>query len=141
MIGAFDMVFCPFCAYHGRLIDFRLTLERGGYSRKRYRCSDCGQVMRRTTLLMQTTIEEWAEWLYISIRTWNRDEQRFYNRISWEKLWNRLYKYGFGDRFLKAWKEIKIRYRLLGEQRFEDSYIDYIIDKGFESGIKQTKLV
>lgn len=144
MLGAFDMVYCPFCAYRGRLIDFRLTLESGGYSRKQYRCPDCGQVMRKATLKMRISIEEWAEWLYISIRMWNKPEYKFYDKISWEKLWSRLYKYGFGERFLKAWKNIKIRYAMRGEQdgevKIADDYIGKLIDKGFEGTVKQLKL-
>ena len=144
-MGAFDYVFCPFCAYRGKLLEFRLSLKSGGYSRNRYRCPDCGQVMRKTTLKMKVTIEEWAEWLYVSLRTWNKVGERFYDRISWEKLLYRLSRYGFAKKFWVAWEEIKIAYKKRGMQdgevHIENDKIDRLLDMGFEDSIKQVKLM
>ena len=94
--------------------------------------------MRRATLLMNVTVKEWAEWLYVSLRTWNKEGEKFYDRISWEKLLRRLKVYGYAELFWNAWKDIKERYNKSGE--IKGDYINDIIDKGFILDVQQLKL-
>lgn len=99
--------YCPFCAWRGRVIDFRLLKRGGEISNKKSKCPDCNAVMLRRTLTRKMTPREWARWLYVSIREFG---EKFYIKIKWERLWNRLWEFGFGDEFLLAWKDIKSQY-------------------------------
>ncbi len=137
-----EVVLCPFCAYKNRLIEFRLILESGVYSKKRYKCPDCGQIMRKNTLTKHLTLKDWAYWLYASIRVWDdifygskekvKRENSFYYRISWNKLLYRISLYGYGEAFWEAWREVK---KLSVVQWTE------IVEKTFIDDFKQSRLV
>jgi len=100
---------CPFCGYDGEFRLF-LTVGKNGYSRKKFKCPDCNQIMKKETLIREMSVEEWAKWLYASVRVFSNHKQpelAFYNRISWEKLSTRLKFYGIANEFWESWKETK----------------------------------
>ncbi len=116
-------VVCPFCLYVDNIIRFRMKLKRGGYSRKRYQCPDCNQVMRKKTLTREATLHDLAEWLYVCIRMFNKPNEKFYDRISWEKLSDRLKKRGWANDFWESWKTIKENFELYSKEE-----INFILD-------------
>lgn len=132
-----EVYICPFCAYKGRLVNFRIKTEK--YTGKTFQCPDCNQIMRRNTLLRDVTPREWAIWLYASIRIWNKPGEKFYDRIKKNKdgsfvLSKRLYAMGeeIANDFWNGWKDAK-------EMNMEQW--QYIVDNTHISERKQTKLV
>jgi len=112
-------VVCPFCAWMGRVIQFRTKKSEASksYSTKMFKCPDCGQGMRRDTLLRDLTVSEWARWLYTNVIMYGG-----YNRISFPKLLQRLKEYGWASEFWSAWKAVK-------ENRTTsdvEDYLDYV---------------
>ena len=81
--------------------------KKTGFSRKMYQCPDCLQVMKKNTLKRKTTPEEWGKWLYASIRCFSNPREKFYDRISWDKLSFRIKSYGFANDFWNGFKEAK----------------------------------
>lgn len=121
-----EEVACPFCAYVGRVIEFRTKKsERSkSYSTRMFKCPDCGQGMRRDTLLKDMTPSEWARWLYFDVIMYHG-----YDRISFPKLLERLKKYGWATEFWEAWKAAKE-----GRERSDaEAYIDYVRTSARES--------
>jgi len=132
-----EIYICPFCAYKGKLITFRIKTEK--YTGKTFQCPDCQQVMRRNTLLRNVTPREWAIWLYSSIRVWNKPGEKFYDRIKKNNdgsftLSKRLYDMGeeIANDFWSGWKEAKE----MGIEQWK-----YIVDNTYIPDRKQTKLV
>lgn len=74
-----EIYICPFCAYRGKLISYRIKSDK--YTGKSFQCPDCKQIMRRNTLMRNVTPREWGMWLYASIRVWNKKGEAFYDRI------------------------------------------------------------
>lgn len=114
-------VICPFCAFRGRVLEFRTKKsERSkGYSIRMFKCPDCGQKMRRETLLNEMTVSQWARWLYSNVIMYGG-----YHRISFPKLMERLKGYGWAREFWEAWKAIK-------EGRVSsdvEDYLEYLVD-------------
>ena len=111
-------VICPFCAWSGRVIQFRTkkSEKSKSYSTKMFKCPDCGQGMRRDTLLKDLTVSEWARWLYTDIIMYGG-----YHRISFPKLLQRLKEYGWANEFWSAWKAVK-EHR---ETSDVEDYLDY----------------
>jgi len=99
-----EEVVCPFCAFVGRVMEFRTKKSERSkrYSTKMFKCPDCGQGMRRDTLLKDMTPSEWARWLYFNVIMYHG-----YDRISFPKLLERLRKYGWASEFWEAWKAAK----------------------------------
>lgn len=114
---------CPFCAYKGRLIEFRIKKSEKSkeYSTKLFQCPDCGQRMHRETLLKEMTVSEWARWMYNDVIRYEGG----YERISWDKLRGpegRLKKYGWATEFWEAFKAAKA-----GRQRSDiEDFTDYL---------------
>ena len=111
-------VVCPFCAWMGRVLQFRTKKSEKStkYSTKMFKCPDCGQGMRRDTLLRDFTVSEWARWLYTDVIMYHG-----YNRISFPKLLQRLKEYGWANEFWSAWKAVK-EHR---ETSDIEDYLDY----------------
>jgi hypothetical protein len=127
-----DKLTCPFCAYRGRVRDFAMKKKTGtGYSRKKFNCPDCNQNMMRNTIYKEMSPYEWGFWLYASIRVWNRPNYRFYDRISWEKLKERVWNMGIAVDFWKGFREAK-----------EASTTEWneSVDNAYKSDITQLKL-
>ena len=101
--------FCPFCLHQGGIGKFQIRLKRG-WSEKRFKCPDCGQVMQRKTLVQNLTIKEFAGWVYTSFP---------WKRISFQKFRKRLLAYGWAREF---WAE----YKRLKEEYPKDSYYDHL---------------
>jgi hypothetical protein len=93
------MYACYLCAYRGKLQEFRMKKSSGGYSRKRFICPDCNQVMRRRSLFMNITPFEWGALIYSMIREYRKRGEEFYHRISFPKLKKRLYNMGINSEF------------------------------------------
>jgi len=131
-----NVLYCPFCAYRGSLRDFRVRIKKG-YSRKMVRCPDCGEGMKKRTLLRELSLEDWARWLYTSIRVFKDDRTGadFYSRISWGKLLKRLSDYGFASIYWEAWKELKERFH-----ETSGDEIDEILVKGYNMTPKEETL-
>ena len=99
-----EEVVCPFCAFKTRVIQFRVkkSEKSASYSTKKFECPDCGENMRRNTLLRDMSVSEWARWLYFDVIMYHG-----YNRISFPKLLQRLKEYGWANEFWSAWKAAK----------------------------------
>jgi len=112
-------IICPFCAFKGKVREFgtKKSAKSESYSTKMFRCPDCGEGMRRKTLLKDITVSEWARWLYTDVIMFGG-----YNRISFPKLLERLKEYGWAREFWEAWRAIK-EHR--GTSDVED-YADYL---------------
>jgi len=119
-------VVCPFCAWVGCVIQFRTkkSEESKNYSTKMFKCPDCGQGMRRDTLLRDLTVSDWARWLYTNVIMF-----RGYHRISFPKLLQRLREYGWAGEFWSAWKAVKEH---KGTSDVED-YVEYVRQSARES--------
>lgn len=94
-----NVYICYLCAYKGKLQEFRMLKKGGGYSRKRFMCPDCNQIMRRRSLFMNVTPFEWGALIYSMIREYRRENESFYNRVSFPKLKKRLYNMGINADF------------------------------------------
>lgn len=79
----------------------------GGFSRKRYVCPECRQIMRKQTLLMDLSLEQLATWIYSHIRIFARQGEKFYDRLSMDKIAQRVKQRGWGNQFWEAWKDAK----------------------------------
>lgn len=139
-ILANETYICPFCAYSGKLVEYRIKAE--SYTGKTFQCPDCKQIMRRNTLLREITPREWGMWLYASIRVYNGIHDKFYDRIKKEKdgkkfvLASRLYQMGESivNDFWDGWNEAKT---------YDKERLIYIVDNAYipDKYKKQTKLV
>lgn len=112
-------VICPFCAFKGRVIEFRTkkSSQSVGYSAKMFECPDCHEKMRRDTIMRDMTVSEWARWLYNDVIKYGG-----YKRISFPKLSARLKEYGWASEFWEAWKAVKE-----GRQTSSvEDFIDYV---------------
>jgi hypothetical protein len=45
------------------------------------RCINCGEKMRKETLLSDISPFEWGSWLYFSIRTYNSNFYKFHDKV------------------------------------------------------------
>jgi len=125
-------VVCPFCAWRGRVIQFRTKKsERSkSFSTKMFKCPDCGQGMRRDTLFRDFTVSEWARWLYTDVIMF-----KGYHRISFPKLLQRLKEYGWANEFWSAWKAVKDN-RTTSDV---EDYLDY--KRGYEEELEAKQQV
>lgn len=89
---------CPYCLYTGTAGKFQIRLKSGAASEKRFKCPDCGEVMRRDTLFGEKTVEEFAEWLY---------DTQAWGRVSFNKFRQRLKDMGISWQFWSHYKEHK----------------------------------
>jgi hypothetical protein len=94
-----EIYICYLCAYKGKLQEFRMKKAGGGYSRKRFACPDCLQIVKRRSLFMDITPFEWGALIYSMIRVFNRRGEKFYDRVSFSKLKDRLYHMGINEEF------------------------------------------
>jgi len=108
-------VSCAYCLYTGPMMRFARTTAKGKISEKLFTCPDCGQSMRKDTLMMDAGPEQYAEWLYTQIVAY-----RAYSRISWEKLKQRLKEKGIANAFWTRWKQCKEQYSVESPGSFAD---------------------
>lgn len=87
-------------------------------SEKRFRCPDCGLIMRRNTLMNIKTVEEFAEWMF---------DTSPWKRVSWEKFRKRLQDMGISYQFWDAYKKYKAKM-----SEGEESYADYVLRQQYE---------
>lgn len=99
---------CPFCLYVARLARFREKTRRG-FSERRARCPDCGNLMQMRTLTRTMTVEEYAEWVYAY------SASGFWQKCPFEKFKARMRRLGWSYRF---WR----RYKALRGEGAEDTY-------------------
>lgn len=126
-----DNFMCPYCFYIDKLIAFRMKMRGGGFSKKRYVCPECRQIMLKRTLFMDLSLGELAQWIYANIRVFQRDN--FYeNRLSMDMIVERVRVRGWGNEFWEAWKEAKT---------FDMDTLNDIIEKTYNVENPQTKLV
>ena len=131
-----EEVICPFCGYRSRAIEFRVkkSSKSSKYSTKKFKCPDCGQVMKRSTLLRDMTVSDWARWLYYDVIRASRGKG--FHRISFDKLSQRLKEYGWAKEFWEAWKAAKE-----GRDRSDiEDYLDYLRSASSEMRSKCEKL-
>lgn len=128
---------CPFCAYRGKLIEYKI--KSMNYTGKTFQCPDCNQIMRRNTLLREITPKEWGMWLYASIRVWNKSGEKFYDRIKKNPngsfvFADRIKVFGeeFTNDFWEGWHDAKL---------MDMSKLKYIVDNTYIPDKVQTKLV
>jgi hypothetical protein len=122
---------CPFCAFMGEVRLFAFKKKDNSYSRKKFQCPDCKEHMMRNTLYKEMSPYEWGFWLYSSIRVWNRPNYRFYDRISWEKLKERIWRMGIAVDFWRGFRDAKDGTRT----QWNDS-----VDNAYKSDTTQLKL-
>ena len=134
------MLICIYCGhYEDNIIGFRYTIKDGTYSRKSVQCPECKMIMRKDTLLMDITVNEWARYLYYNIRLYKRDN--YFEKIKWDSLKKNLNDMGIAKDF---WDELK----LVKEECEGISDMNFYLDKSLEiSGkgkvkqIEQVKLI
>lgn len=117
---------CPYCAYEGQLIEFRLK-QKKGYSHHKKQCPDCFNIMFKETLTQEVTIKQWATWLYSTCR-----EIGGYDKIKWTKLFERLKTFGISYEFWDEWKKAK---------ELTASEIRVIVEGYYEPVNKQRRLI
>lgn len=102
-------IICPYCLHYGNLAQFS-TFKRGkrtkGRLAKTTRCPDCGISMKMKTLIKisKMEMEEYAYWFWENVFIWGA-----YERVSWEKLKERLkhFKYESRQVFWTVYHEFK----------------------------------
>jgi len=109
-----NKVTCPFCLYTDYISAFYIKLKHGKVSEKRFKCPDCGEIMRKATLTRKMTIEEFAEWIYATHQ---------WDRIKFDKFRERLKEYGISYKFWTAYKQTK------EQAEGAESYQDYLARK------------
>lgn len=123
-------VLCPYCAYEGFTLEFRLK-SKTGYSHSKKQCPDCKVIMFKQTLEMTLTVSEWATWLYSGCRTYYKDGNAFFHKIKFKKLFSRLKQYGMSYEFWGAWREAK---------EMSSVELRKILNKAYRENIKQIRL-
>lgn len=123
---------CPFCHWVEDLKNFRMKKKDGGYSRKRYQCPDCQQIMRTLTLKSGMSIYQLGAWTYASIRIWSGPKNRFYERLSMDKLVKRVKEHGMANDFWDGWNDCKT---------WDRTKWNAIVDNAFIPDATQLKLV
>lgn len=123
---------CPFCFYVDKLVYFRMKNRSGEFSRKRYVCPECRQIMLRDTLMMELSLEQLAYWIYAHIRVFNRQGEKFYDRLSMGMIAKRVKERGWGNEFWDAWKEAKT---------FSMERLTAIVENSYKVGLVQSRLV
>jgi hypothetical protein len=103
----------------------------GSYSKKRYQCPDCSNIMMAHTLKNTMTPFQLGEWTYSSIRVWNAPHNKFYERLDMDKIYERVKQHGMWG-FWDGWKHAKSMNR---------EYWIYIVDNAYKHAIHQSKLV
>ena len=116
-------VTCPYCLYTDYIFRFYIKLKSGRYSEKRFKCPDCGEVMRRDTLTKRMTIEEYAEWVY-------EMGKYFWNKVDFSRFKNRLKEMGISREFWEAYKRAKAELET-------ESYEEYLMRKQREEFASQ----
>jgi len=108
-------VTCPYCLYTDYIFKFYIKLKSGRYSEKRFKCPDCGEIMRRDTLTQPMTVEEYAEWVY-------EMGKYFWSRVNFSVFKKRLKEMGISKRFWDAYKRAKA-------ESGTESYEEYLMRK------------
>lgn len=103
---------CPFCLYRGDITKFYVKIKKG-VSEKRFKCPECGEVMRRETLTKDMTIEQYAQWVY---------DTGAWERIKFSTWKKRLKDYGWSFKFWDEYKRHKTE--MLGETETYQQYIE-----------------
>jgi len=107
---------CPYCLYTTtNLAQFQTKTRGGKTSEKMFQCPDCGQKMRRDTLFMQKSVEEFAEWM-LDTQAWER--------VDFAKFRQRLKDIGISYQFWAHYKRHK--QELLGTT---ETYEQFLIRK------------
>lgn len=57
--------------------------------------------------MMELSLEQLAYWIYSHIRIFNRQGEKFYDRLSMDMISKRVRERGWGNEFWEAWKEAK----------------------------------
>lgn len=109
-------VTCPFCLYTANMTQFFIKLKGGKPSEKRFKCPDCGLIMRKKTLVVEMSVEEFAEWTFM-MQQWDR--------IDFEKFRRRLKEMGISYQFWAAYKKAKETYT-------SESYEDHLMQQQTE---------
>lgn len=109
MLNLEDKHICPFCGTEQRLKDYKIFFNDKGNKITYFKCNECGEKMKRNTLINDLTISEWGEWLYLSIRYYNHETYRFYDRVHFDKLIKNLkfYPKNVRQEFWDGYKEGK----------------------------------
>ena len=98
---------CVYCGYSGKVIDYRILLKSGLYSRKLFKCPDCNNTMFKGTLITKITNKYWGAWIYVNTKLYGR---RFTEKVQWEILKKRLWDYGISREFWEGFNYIKNNY-------------------------------
>jgi hypothetical protein len=104
----------------------------GNYSRKRYQCPDCQAVMRTLTLKMKMSAYQLGAWTYSSIRVWSGPKNRFYERLSMDKIVKRVKQHNMANDFWDGWNDAKT---------WDRARWNAVVDNAFIPQIQQSKLV
>lgn len=110
MISLDESFICPYCAAYNKLKAYEPKIV-GGKIRS-LTCPECKEKMRRETLINSISPREWGAWLYLSIRRYNSNFYKFYDKVHMDKLFPNLNKQDFITRrdFWAGWKEAKEGY-------------------------------
>lgn len=92
---------CPFCLYNDSLHKFQVRIKKG-YSKKRFKCPDCGQVMQKKTLCKVMNVKEFANYIVDNIGF------GIWKRISFNKFKKRLKDMGHSYEFWEEYKKAKM---------------------------------
>lgn len=134
------MLICIYCGHdEENIIGFRHISKDGIYSKKTVQCPNCKIIMRKDTLLMDISVEEWARYLYYNIRLYKRD--KYFEKIKWESLKKNLNALGISKQFWEEWKKVKEECEGVNDMMY---YLDKslaISSKAKTKAIKQVKLI
>jgi len=93
-------VMCPFCLHIGKINEFLINTTHG-YHRGLGKCPECKNGMRLSTLTVEWTPEQYAEFAY----PYSTDG--FWQKVPFEKWKERLHKIGWAHRFWTRYKQLK----------------------------------
>lgn len=128
------MYVCPYCGFQDRLLHFRLNTATG-LSKKAFRCPCCDEKIKSELLINEYSPYEWGLWIYLSIRKYNTNFWRFYDRVHFDKLKINLELLGYNIRhdFWEGWNYGKQNYNS-AIQTFE-----WLEEKVYGKKLKQAK--
>jgi hypothetical protein len=112
-------VHCPFCFYGGFLYQFLIVRKKGEIA-KRGECPDCNKGMLISTLTQDMTPEEYGAFVYNYCLVPNG-----YEKISWNKLKDRVYRAGIATEFWHGFSTAK-REHHKENPTVEEQYKDFL---------------
>lgn len=80
MLDFSKLYICPYCGNYQQLRSYEIVRTKKDRI-KFIRCPNCGEKMRKETLLSDITPFEWGSWLYFSIRTYNSNFYKFHDKV------------------------------------------------------------